>query len=295
MGECMTAEIITLRDGNDLGRQLPPPGMNGNLTLATKTPGLNAGSFLIDPKTEKQAIFTPVDEETGVCLPMVTDRKLPPLGKSLHGGRVIADWNHNYHPKETLVHGTKEQVALRNSRVQWVHRDDHDSYHDEFYGPDIPSLGDMLRPIIFASAGFIPPHGMQYDGRPKAKIIALSEQTRINLWKSGMIKVANNVTVRDALIERALKKDFCGVRESTIDEFLTTANMTRRFELGNLLLAMAVHDMSSPLNPLYRSVRERHLLPPGASKSVGRCAMRIINQYSRTRAIKALAAHLAVA
>lgn len=41
----MTAEFITLRDGNDLGRQLPPPGMNDNLTLANETPGFNARSF----------------------------------------------------------------------------------------------------------------------------------------------------------------------------------------------------------------------------------------------------------
>jgi len=46
MGDSMTAEFITLRDGNDLGRQLPPPGMNDNLTLVNETPGLSAGSFL---------------------------------------------------------------------------------------------------------------------------------------------------------------------------------------------------------------------------------------------------------
>lgn len=45
MGERMAAEIITLRDGNDLGRQLPPPGMKGNLLLATETPGVSTGSF----------------------------------------------------------------------------------------------------------------------------------------------------------------------------------------------------------------------------------------------------------
>ena len=45
MGDSMTAEFITLRDGNDLGRQLPPPGMNDNLTLANETPGFNARSF----------------------------------------------------------------------------------------------------------------------------------------------------------------------------------------------------------------------------------------------------------
>lgn len=46
MGDSMTAKIITLRDGNDLGRQLPPPGMHNNLTFADKTPGVSAGSFL---------------------------------------------------------------------------------------------------------------------------------------------------------------------------------------------------------------------------------------------------------
>ena len=50
MGERMAAEIITLRDGSDLGRQLPPPGMNCNLILANETPGIDAGSFSYEDK-----------------------------------------------------------------------------------------------------------------------------------------------------------------------------------------------------------------------------------------------------
>lgn len=49
----MTAEIITLRDGNDLGRLLPPPGMQNSTTLDTDTPGDNAGSFLLNKKEDK--------------------------------------------------------------------------------------------------------------------------------------------------------------------------------------------------------------------------------------------------
>ena len=45
MGDSMTAEFITLRDGNDLGRQLPPPGMTRNNFNELTTPGDNAGSF----------------------------------------------------------------------------------------------------------------------------------------------------------------------------------------------------------------------------------------------------------
>lgn len=53
MGERMAAEIITLRDGNDLGRQLPPPGMKGNLLLATETPGVSTGSFSYEHPGDK--------------------------------------------------------------------------------------------------------------------------------------------------------------------------------------------------------------------------------------------------
>lgn len=42
----MTAEINTLRDGIDLGRQLPPPGMKIAQGNGLQTPGNNAGSFL---------------------------------------------------------------------------------------------------------------------------------------------------------------------------------------------------------------------------------------------------------
>ncbi len=291
----MAETTVAPRDCSGEIRQLPFTGLDISVEVATQTPDTNVGSFLIDPKTRSQAIFTPSDMETGVCFPIVTSRSLPKVGVSLQGGEVVADWNHNYHPKEFLIHGTKVQKALRDSRIEWVDRRAHVRYHDEFYGPDIMGLGDLLGTLVFVAAGYIPAYGMQYDDSPKAKIVALDEQTRLNLWVSGRIKIANKISVRDALTERAIAKDFGGIKESTIDEFLATKNRDRRFQLGSTLLALAVYDMSNPLSPTYKTARERHLLPPNSSPSVGRCVMRLISPHNRGYAISALERRLAAA
>lgn len=240
--------------------------------------------------------LTLVDEATGVPLPIVTKRRLPPVGQSLNAqGDVVADLNHNYHPRERLTHGSAIEIALRNSRVEWVHRDDHNSYHGEFWGHIIGDEAQVVKQVVFSAAGFVPDRGLQYDGRDEAKIIRLNRRTRRDLWESGRIKVLNAVTIRDGLVDVALRKDFKGINESTIDEFLNTVDLKRRFELGSNLLSLAVRDVVTPLTPVYRDIYEKRQLKPDANKDIGRFALKLVSHYKRTRALGALEARLKLA
>lgn len=239
---------------------------------------------------------TPVDEMTGVSYPIISRRPLPPVGKSSNSkGVVVADWNHTNHPRERLIRGTPIEIALRNSRVEWVHRDDHNSYHKEFFGNHVGSEEQVLKQVIFNVAGYIPSKGLQYDGRKNAKIVHVNAQMRRKLWDSGQIKIAHGISIRDGLMDIALRKDFNGINESTIDEFLHTTDGRRRFVLGSNLLSLALSDLTTPLRPLYKEMHEQHQLRPDAPKTIGRFALKMVSHYRRTRALGILEGHLKAA
>lgn len=261
---------------------------------ASEAPVHPARSFLID--TDGGLKFTPVDELTYVPYPIVTTRPLPAIGRSVDAnGVVVADWNHAFHPREHLTMGGKTEVGLRNSRTEWVHRDNHNAYHREFVGPDLASCPDLLSPMIFAAASFIPDKGLLYDGARTAELVPLSAEYRDYLWTSGRIRIPNISFVRDALVERALENDFGGVKDTTIDEFLSTANRLRRFELGSTLLSLALHETTAPLRDAYRLSYYNHQLPPHAARTVGKFTMHIIRRSGHVRALSALDAKLRAA
>lgn len=257
--------------------QNPPPEINNGLP-------------------HRQLKLTPTDETTGVTLPIISRRQLPPTGKSNDSnGVVIADWNHAYHPRERLIKGSPIEVALRNSRIEWVHRDDHNSYHKEFFGHQVGDEEQVLKQVIFSAAGFIPDKGLQYDGRKEAKIVDLNRRNRKALWQSGQVKVAHGISIRDGLMDIALRRDFNGINESTIDEFLHTLDPKRRFVLGSNLLSLALSDLTTPLKPLYREMHERQQLRPDAPKNIGRFALKLVSHYKRTRALGILEGRLKTA
>jgi hypothetical protein len=240
--------------------------------------------------------ITPTEEVTGVTLPIVTERPLPPVGKSLDAnGVTIADWNHSYHPKIRLSHGTPLEGGLRCARTEWVHRDDHNKYHKEFFGPEIGEGAELVKQIVFSAAGFVPRQGLQYDGRETAKVVDLSPETRLNLWRSGRIRMGNSVVVRDALLDAAFECGFDGINTTTIDEFLSTRDLKRRFELGSTMLSNALHEVTTPLSGVYRAVREQQQLPPEAPRTIGKFALKLVSQTRRSRAINSLEGHLRVA
>ena len=256
-----------------------------------EAPAETAGSFLHTVNSNLK--ITPSDEETGVTYPIVTTRRLPPINKSSNSdGVIVADWNHAYHPRERLIRGTALENALRNARIEWVHRDDHNSYHKEFFGPAIGDEQQMIRQVIFAAAGFVPSKGLHYDGRKEAEVVNLNRRQRLSLWNSNRIRIVNEVSLREGLMEVALRNDFSGINESTIDEFLHTTDPQRRFTLGSNLLSMALIDLTTPLKPLYKEMHEKQQLRPDAPKRIGKFALKLVSQSKRKRALGILEGRL---
>jgi hypothetical protein len=241
-------------------------------------------------------LVTPMDELTGVPYPIMPRTDLPPTPN----GRVrnierVADWHHPFHPRSALISEGMGAMAIRNCRIQWAEYDDHHhKYHGAYLGPELPeSPEDQFHTTVFATAGYVPPYAITFNSSRKPVVRPLDEGLRDKLWSSGQLRVGNPATVRDFLIAYTLQKDFKGVNDSTIDEFLHTTDMRRKHELGGTLLAIAAYDAAAPLQDTYKESRKQHLIPAEQARTAGRFIFGTMTAFKRARALGALTNKLA--
>jgi hypothetical protein len=209
-----------------------------------------------------------------------------------NGNKTVADWNHNFHPKDRLIDGSPLERGLRGVRVEWVSRRDHDRYHKEYAGPSLGEGIELVRPLIFAAAGFIPEHGLTYDhGRHAAKV-RIKPEHRIHLWQSGRVKIEEFVLVRDALIDFGLQNGLPGLNMREIKRFLSEKDMARRFERGMGLLGIALQESLPGVTAQYDAMLRQNQLPPGAPVSVGGLALTLAARTSPEHTVTTLERHL---
>lgn len=241
-------------------------------------------------------ITAPTDKLSGIPYPIISELELPRAGNSLQDGELVADWHHPFHPRSVLIGGSAGDIALRNSRVQWVNRKEHNLYHKIFDGPELPSESTLLKTVIFAAAGHVPEIGLKVSGNNRATIDRIPSGYREHLWKSKQIRVANKAVVRDYLLEAAIDtQGFKGISETVIDEFLSTEDRRRRVELGNMFLGLALYDVTAILRPDYIASRQKELLPPSAPRTVGRCAMNLVTRANHSYAMRSVERRLRMA
>lgn len=231
----------------------------------------------------------PVDVKTYIPLPIVPKDTLPPPGRS-HGpnGVLVADWHHPYHPREMLMKGTPGQIALRNCRMQWVDRREHDRYHALFVGPTPLREEKIMATVLLSAAGHIPQRGIRFDQRGDPTLMSLSDSQRRFLWRSGQIKIANQILVRDYILNTALQNGFRGINARTIDEFLNTRDLQRKVELGNTMLGLTVYDMVEPVSDAYADAKRKEYLPPESARTVGRFALSIMGGHHKKRVLASM-------
>lgn len=234
---------------------------------------------------------TPLDEVTGIPLPLMPRDDLPPVptGKMRNTER-LADWHHPFHPRAALLGEGVGAVAIRNCRIQWAEYDDHHhKYHGAYVGPELPTESeDQFSAVVFAAAGYIPDRAIAFDRSNKPQIKLLGKEKREHLWQSGQIRIGNMATVRDFMLAFTLERDFGGVNESTIDEFLHTQDVRRKKELGSTILAIAAYDAAQPVEDMYKQSRKLHLLPPNRARTAGRFVFGAMSTHKRARALTAL-------
>jgi hypothetical protein len=287
------------RDGFDKDQPHLPPGEQPARGFETiYTPVVFDRGFLFDVTEKEGKLGTPLDEVTGVPLPWVIEDDLPPVGRAQDmEGRVIADWNHAFHPRSSLVHGSSLQRGLRESRMQWMHRHTHANiYHRAFYGPHLKQdVAWQLSTLVFTAAGYVPDKALYSNRSGSVVPVPLNIEQRRRYWQGGHIRMANDLIVREAILSAVVQPGFKGIKETTIDEFLHTEDAQRRFVLGSTLLGIAIYDAAYPLNPRYRQAVEAGQFPPYSPRSLGRKMLSMVGGYRRTRAISWLQQNLSAA
>lgn len=243
-------------------------------------------------------LTTPWDEASGLPLPLMPRDDLPlvPIGRQRNLDRV-ADWHHHFHPRAAFAGEDLGLVAVRHCRVQWTEYDEHHhQYHGAYAGPLLPeTVSERFQTVVLAVAGYIPSAGIYFQRGTAPVVRELDDAQRYQLWESGQMRVENPAIMRNFMLDYALRHDFSGINDITIDEFLSTKDEQRKRELGGTLLAIAAYDAAGPIQSLYKQSRELHLLPPERARTAGRFVFGVMNTHRRSRALAALTHKLAAA
>ncbi len=234
--------------------------------------------------------YSPVDIETGVPLlihPNAVERDRHIFPEDAH---------HPYHPKNELLSSqTLGSLALRHSRIQTISYDAHHNYYHHgtkgFYGPKLPvDDREIFNLVVLTVAKFIPEQAIAFTNNYKPYLKPLSSEIRHKLWKGNQIKVGTSKVVREFIKDYSFRQQL-DVKESSIDEFLNTKDLSRKMQLGNTLLGVAVLHATEPIKDSYMNAYRAELIPNELSRIVSRFVMTtmgmkrnrplIINEFSK--------------
>lgn len=282
MGENVTAESITTRDCNGLGRQLPPNG--GSNDIDPSTPCQAAGSFsLLEP-----AGSYPIDLETGLPYRLMFFGLKRPLDLE-----AKCNAHHPVHPRKAtdsegetpyefgeeymsnialLPHARVAGMALRVSRVYRAHPELHRMTHEQCkQGPVLPrSMPAKFAWTVKHLAGVVSRYA--YDPtadegeriRPQSKA-DFERQTTVSwvhpeTYSYGRPEGYQQRVIGLAFARYVATQDIHGVVSSRkIDQFLSSTN-DRRSEAGLTLLKTAVAMSVAPLEASYAHYRREGLI-----------------------------------
>lgn len=125
---------------------------------------------------------TPLDELTGLPLPLLPSDKPLPLRSEL------TNWHHHFHPStHPVIKQTLGGRALRNSRIQLVEATQHNysqnAYHRFYSGPDIPEdSATQFGMCVMAAAGYVPERAIDTaSGQPRTVAMAESQIEQLKL------------------------------------------------------------------------------------------------------------------
>jgi len=122
-------------------------------------------------------LITPTDELTGLPLPILPQ-------EYLQANATETNWHHAWHANSAPELQGLGGRALRHSRVQLVHRTDHNykdkgrpNYHNFFEGPPLPdNEDDQFRLCVISAAGYIPDTAIDLrSGEPELVVMSEDE------------------------------------------------------------------------------------------------------------------------
>ncbi len=226
-------------------------------------------SFFIE-----QALISPafIDEFTGLPLPIL------PVENFYSS---FNDQHHAFFSDDRSVYKDESGRVLRHSRLQYGPRRLHSRYHDFFDGVPLPQ--DPVQRFgmaVLAYAGYIPEQAVDVRGSRPERVI-LTPDERLYLQSGEVIyteRRMSSLTGRDTnnikrgvyFMKHAMAQGFDYLKQSQLDEFVTTEDSHRRLELGMFIVNQAFLRAVEPIEDLYRVAHKHgHIHPEERRHPVG--------------------------
>ncbi len=260
----MAEQLVEVRENYPGGEPLPPTQIEAQYD--EEVPATLDGPFLDSDKLPQQYLVTPVDESTGVPLPIYPRGELPPIPrKGQTNTERYGDWHHPFHPRAALVHGTLGQQALRNCRVQWTKYEDHHNgigYHQTFAGPEVPeSELRIFKTVVFAAAGFVGPQAIALSPNGHHSIEELRRWERQRLLAPGVIQIDEYYKVSNFLLDYGARHSIATMNSGLVDELLHSTDLKARARVAGELIACASEEVTGDFKEEFRQAKRERWLP----------------------------------
>ncbi len=210
-------------------------------------------------------LITPVDELTGIPLPIVPQNYLVEQSK-------LSNWHHAWHPNSDVALEDLGGRALRHSRIQLVRRIDHNykdkgrpNYHNYYAGPEMPTTdSERFRLCVLSAAGYMPEMGIDLDGTSDGPLVRPLTTKERDLLRAPAQPHRLSSAERSR-IERQASQDYRALRRSGskkrfIDQ--TVSNIVRRREDQS---SFGYHHVVYQYQPMRDFFRQQVLLQPATT------------------------------
>lgn len=283
-GGYMAAGIEMKRDHCSEGCHTPP-GVQQNeiIDFALQTPVYNGGSFsyggftipvqtrFVRPHTLNDAGYAdfptrPIDNETGLPLCFYAISNMPKIVDPNLEGR--ADWDHQFTKVATkyglnpILELPGARYGLMHLRIQWATIDDHHNKWNKYkyIAPPQPGTPEqMAATMAFGLAGYIPRLGLRLR-REKFFRTVLSEGKRRQMLLEGQVRTQYDEEILTYLQWYVVNQSVDHIKESQLDEFVSTKKPERRLTLGVEVARLLMERAAEPINPTYVKARGQDLL-----------------------------------
>lgn len=238
---------------------------------------------------------SPSDELTKLPLLCVPHEDAAFVLKGFRPNGGFFDWDHLYRPKnDSLLTGTLGGQAVRQARVQLLHRtEQHEPKDENLNGPMLPATPEeQFQAVFFSATGYVPRQALDFS-TGEARVVTLSSLQRKRLLTSGEVKVGSPDVTRDFLREFVLAQEVEGLQSSLVDEFLglvpnTTSAEKRKQELAEVLLGTLIDPLTAQFTGIYHACRSSGMLTSDLPETPRDFIAREIIGYSRRSWMRAI-------
>jgi len=233
--------------------------------------------------------------------PIDLERSKLPLPILPYESALITSEHHHAHPRDDELLKTDGGLAVRIARLQTVEGlggiasrslsgripkkyGDHPRYHYFFHGPPLPQTEqEQFEYAVWATSGYVPELALDVSGN-KPKIVRMNPD-QIARLHNGELRVSGEDILRNFLKNYVFKQELSHIKDSKIDEFVSTKDWERKRFLGRWLLAQATEVATESISDEFRMAHKLGLILPWVTSKVSNVVQMSIVSKKREQGI----------